>query len=52
MEISVKPKAKHVKKEIERRKVVIEHQEFRSNPLKAIRERVENIWEKKRGMAL
>jgi hypothetical protein len=52
MEISVKPKAKDVKKEIERMKAVMGHQEFKVNPLKAIRQHVENTWEKKEGMAL
>ena len=52
MEISVKPKPKDVKKEIERMKAVMGHQEFKANPLKAIRQHVENTWEKKDGMAL
>ena len=52
MEISVKPKAKDVKKEIERMKAVMGHQEFKANPLKAIRQHVENTWEKKDGMAM
>ena len=52
MEISVKPKGKDVKKEIERMKAVMGHQEFKANPLKAIRQHVENTWEKKDGMAL
>jgi len=52
MEISVKPKAKDVKREIERMKMVMGHREFKANPLKIIREHVENTWEKKEGMAL
>ena len=52
MEISVKPKAKDVKKEIERMKAVIAHEEFKANPLKAIRQHAENTWEKKEGMTL
>ena len=52
MEISVKPKGKDVKKEIERMKAVMGHQEFKANPLKAIRQHVENTWEKKDGMAM
>jgi hypothetical protein len=48
MEISVKP---DIKKEIERMKAVMGYQEFKANPLKAIREHVENTWDKKQGMA-
>jgi hypothetical protein len=33
-------------------KAVMGHQEFKVNPLKAIRQHVENTWEKKEGMAL
>lgn len=52
MEISVKPKAKDVKKEIERMKAVMGHPQFKANPLKAIRQHLENTWERKEGMAL
>ena len=37
MEISVKPKARDIKKEIERMKVAMGHQEYEANPLEAIR---------------
>jgi len=33
-------------------KAVMGYQEFKGNPVKAIRERAENIWDKKQGMAL
>lgn len=52
MEISVPPKGKEIEKEIERFKAVIKHPEFKANPLKAIRQHVENTWERKEGMAL
>jgi len=52
MEVSVKPKAKDVKAEIERMKAVMGHPEFKANPLKSIRQHVENTWERKEGMAL
>jgi hypothetical protein len=38
--------------EICRFKAVMQHPEFKANPLKAIRQHVENTWEKKEGMAL
>jgi len=50
MEISVRPKGKAIEKEIERFKAVMKHPEFKANPLKAIRQHVENTWEKKEGM--
>lgn len=52
MEISVRPKGKEIEKEIARFKAVMQHPEFKANPLKAIRQHVENTWERKEGMAL
>ena len=49
MEISVKPKPKVLKKEVERMKAVMGHPEFKVDPLKAIRQYVENTWERKEG---
>lgn len=51
MEISIRPKGREIEKEIERFKAVVKHPEFKANPLKAIRQHVENTWEKKEGMA-
>jgi hypothetical protein len=51
MEVGVRPKGKQLRNEIERFKAVMEHPEFKANPLKAIREHVENTWERKEGMA-
>jgi hypothetical protein len=50
MEIGVRPKGKQVEKEIARFKAVMEHPQFKENPLKAIRMHVENTWETKEGM--
>jgi hypothetical protein len=52
MEVGTRPKGKAIEKEIERFKAVMQHPEFKANPLKAIRQHVENTWEKKEGMAL
>jgi hypothetical protein len=52
MEISVRPKGKEIQKEIQRFNAVMQHPEFKANPLKAIRQHVQNTWEKKEGMAL
>ena len=52
MEISVRPKGKEIEKEIVRFKAVMQHPEFKANPLKAIRQHVENTWERKEGMTL
>jgi len=51
MEVGVRPKGKELQNEIERFKAVMEHPQFKANPLKAIRQHVENAWEKKEGMA-
>jgi Ribosome biogenesis protein SLX9 len=52
MEISVRPKGKEIQKEIQRFNAVMEHPEFKANPLKAVRQHIQNTWEKKEGMAL
>jgi Ribosome biogenesis protein SLX9 len=51
MEVSVRPKPKEIRQEIERFKAVMHHPEFKANPLKVIRLHVENTWEKKEGMS-
>ena len=48
VEVGVQPKGKALQNEIERFKAVMEHPEFKANPLKAIRQHVENTWEKER----
>jgi Ribosome biogenesis protein SLX9 len=52
IEISIRPKGKAIQKEVERFKAVMQHPEFKVNPLKAIRQHVENTWERKEGMRL
>jgi hypothetical protein len=52
MEISTQPKTKEIKAEIERFKAVMRHPQFKENPLKAIRQHVENVWERKEGMSI
>jgi len=52
MEISTRPKEREIKAEIERFKAVMQHPQFKENPLKAIRQHVENFWERKEGMSL
>lgn len=52
MEISSRPKAAEVKAEIQRFKAVMQHPQFKENPLKAIRQHVENVWERKEGMSV
>jgi len=51
MEVGVRPKGQEIRNEIDRFKAVLEHPEFKANPLKTIRQYVENTWDKKEGMA-
>jgi hypothetical protein len=50
-EISRPLKGNAIKMEVVRMKTVMEHPEFKVNPLKAMRQHVQNTWEKKEGMA-
>jgi len=50
-EISTRLKGNAIKMELVRMKTVMEHPQFKVNPLKTIREHVQNTWEKKEGMA-
>jgi ABC-type glutathione transport system ATPase component len=52
MEISVRPKGKEIKQEVERFKAVMQHPQFKTNPLKTIRQHFQNTWETKEGMKL
>jgi Ribosome biogenesis protein SLX9 len=37
--------------ELDRVKAVMQHPEFKRNPLKALQQHIANAWEKKEGMA-
>jgi ABC-type glutathione transport system ATPase component len=51
-EVSRPLKTGELRAERERFRAVMEHPQFKANPLKTIREHVENVWERKEGMAL
>jgi hypothetical protein len=51
-EVSRPPKQGELKAEKERFKAIMEHPQFKANPLKTIREHVGNVWERKEGMAI
>jgi Ribosome biogenesis protein SLX9 len=52
VEVSRPPKRGELKAEKERFRAIMEHPQFKANPLKTIREHVENVWERKEGMTL
>ena len=52
VEVSRPPKRGELRAEMERFRAVMGHPQFKANPLKAIREHVGNVWERKEGMAL
>jgi Ribosome biogenesis protein SLX9 len=51
LEVSAPPKGMELRTELERVKAVMQHPEFKKNPLKALQQHIANTWEKKEGMS-